>query len=57
MTISVPLLKHDLLTIPLTVLLQCPITSMMYTLSYRSSNRVGDNQSFLRILLYFLLDK
>ena len=34
MTSSVHLHKRDLLIIPLTVLLHCPITSMMHTLSY-----------------------
>ena len=34
MTRSVHLHKHDMLTVPLTVLLHCPITSMTCTLSY-----------------------
>ena len=45
MTRSVHLLRHDLLTVPSTVLLHCPITSMMCTLSHKCSNQVSDNQS------------
>ena len=47
---SVHLHKYDVLTVPLTVQLHCPITSMMRTLSYKCSNRAGDNQSHSRIL-------
>ena len=39
--------KHDVSTVPL----PCPITSITRTLSYKCSNRVGDNQSRSRILL------
>ena len=47
---SVHLHRYDVLTVPLTVQLHCPITSMMRTLSYKCSNRAGDNQSRSRIL-------
>ena len=39
---SVHLHKHDVLTVPLTVLLHCPIISMTCTLSYQCSNRAGE---------------
>ena len=39
---SVHLHKHDVLTVPLTVLLYCPIISMTCTLSYQCSNRAGE---------------
>ena len=51
MTRSVHLHRHDELTVPLTVLLQCPITSMMRIVSYYCSNRASVNQSRSRILL------
>ena len=47
--------RHDVLIVPLTVLLQCPITSMTRTLSYKCSNRAGDNQSRSKFLLQFWL--
>ena len=37
--------RHDMLIVPLTVLLHCLITSMTHTLYYRCSNWAGDNQS------------
>ena len=39
---------YDMLTVPLTILLYCPITSMTRTLSYQCSNQAGDNQSHSR---------
>ena len=50
---SIHLHRYDVLTVPLTVLLNYPITNMTCTLSYYYSNRAGDNQSCLRILLQF----
>ena len=44
-------LRHEMLTVSLTVLLHCPITSMMCTLSFWCSTWAGDNQSHSRILL------
>ena len=55
MTYSVHLHRQDVLTVPLTVLLHCPITSMTCTLSYHYSNWAGDDQSHSRILLLFEL--
>ena len=42
--------RYDMLTVPLTILLHCPITSMTQTLSYQCSNQAGDNQSHSRNL-------
>ena len=43
--------RHDVLTVPLTVLLHRPITNMTHALSYQCSIRAGDIQSRSRILL------
>ena len=51
MTCSVHFHRHDVLTVPLTVLLHCLITSMTRILSYKYSNRAGDNQSHSRIFV------
>ena len=60
MTRSVHLHRHDGLTVPLTVLLHYPITSMTrklqawrvnWKLSYKCSNRAGNEQSHSRINL------
>ena len=51
MTRSVHLHRHDVLSVPLTVLLHCPITNMK--LSYQCSNQAGDYQSRSRISLQF----
>ena len=51
MTRSVHLHRHDGLTVPLTVLLHYPITSMTRKLSYKCSNRAGNEQSHSRINL------
>lgn len=49
--------RHILLTntgMTSTVLLQCPITSLMFTLSQQRSNWAGDNQSPSRIFFLVL---
>ena len=51
MTRSVQLHGHDVLTVPLTVLLYCPITGTTRTLSYWCSNRAGSDQTRSRTLL------
>ena len=51
MTHSVQLHGHDVLTVPLTVLLYCPITGTTRTLSYWCSNRAGSDQTRSRTLL------
>ena len=43
--ISVHFHKHYMIIVPLTVVLHCPITSMVHTLYYKCSNWAGDNQS------------
>ena len=48
---SVHLHRHDVLTVPSTVLLHCPTMSLTCTLSYYYSNWAGGDQSCLRILL------
>ena len=53
MTCSVYLHKHDVLTVPLTVLLHYQITRMTCTLPYQCSNQAGDNQSHSIILFQF----
>ena len=51
MTRFVQLHGHDVLTVPLTVLLYCPITGTTRTLSHWCSNRAGTNQTRSRTLL------
>ena len=51
MTHSFQLHGHDVLTVPLTVLLYCPITGTTRTLSYWCSNRADSNQTRSRTLL------
>ena len=53
---SVHLHRHDMLTVPLTVLLNYQITRMTCTLPYQCSNQAGDNQSHSRILFSVLIN-
>ena len=53
MTHSVHLHRHEVLTVPLTVLLHYQITRMTCTLPNQCSNQAGDNQSHPRILFQF----
>ena len=55
MTHSVHLHRHEILSVPITVQLHCPITSMMHKLSNQCSIWADGNQYYLRILVIVLI--